>query len=244
MSPLAISRARVPSGWGSAIEVGAVILGLGFVSLELFAPPELGEGSRVDQIGTFAFTHLHPVPVLVTALVWVLIGCFLLGTRRGRKYLAFHPPRRFVSISLQESPHNLTIAGLVLAALALGPVSGNRLAQTYLASSLTAFLIAWTAGTFPGRTASAFVRDAAHWFGLALLLVGTEALIDDQLPGSARLVMLGGLTILAIYSSFVARSYYVTSNQLARREESTTKRQRTTGRRPTQLELEATPPDE
>ena len=153
--------------------------------------------------GTLAATGVdikHPdlgwAEAILVAGIWLLwwgIGLVLVARSPGRAYLAQDASGELSDFNVATRTDSLTIAGLVLAGLALAPATiTGTLAGTLLVVAFAAFVAAWSAGFFPQRMSSTFVRDALHWVGLASALGAVFVIARTLTPSGAG----AGLAIL------------------------------------------------
>jgi hypothetical protein len=148
-------------------EVGAVALA-GLVVSVTIAATLVAQGVDVKQ------ADLGWAEAIVVAVVWLLwwsVALALVSWPWGRDYLALDTSDELSDYNVTTRTDSLTIAGLVLAGLALAPATiTGTLAGTLLVVAFAAFVAAWSAGFFPQRMSSTLVRDALHWVGLASAL--------------------------------------------------------------------------
>jgi hypothetical protein len=143
-------------------------------------------------------TALQAAILTSVVAIWTLAYAALVATSRGRRYLAEPASKSLTQDNIDSRMDSLTIAGLVLAGLAVGPASTSDMAAaTMLVSSLGAFMVAWAAGFFPDRISSTVVRDGMHWIGLSALLGGVHAIaravIATSGPGVLVTVLASGM---------------------------------------------------
>jgi hypothetical protein len=188
---------------GEVLGVGAVVV----VCIPLFA----GWHPEVDLVrATFTTERTEFLIVAMTSTWWVAL-CFALPLdRRGRSYLRDDAGRELTTQNMNTHADSLTIAGLVLAGLALGPATTVGKASTPLVAALTAFVAAWAAGFIPGRMSSTIVGDTLHWIGLGCMLAAVYSMaiaLDPETYGP-RVAVLGASLIVGIYSFLHARAHW------------------------------------
>jgi len=152
--------------------------------------------------------------VLITPVEWLLLLGGLGATRVGREYLQSTASEDLAQRNVESQPNNLTVAGLVLAALAISPaavVHGGT--GALLVASLAGFLFAWAVGNAPYRKSGMIVADAMHWSGLALL-IGAVALVAgvDAIPAGVAIASVA-TTLIAVYSGSLALAYWRSGHQ-------------------------------
>jgi hypothetical protein len=143
------------------------------------------------------------VVLLAIAATWVLTFA-----RLRRRYLATS-----VSVADQrqiegEQVQHLNIAGLVLAALAIGGFEG--VVGDLLVASFAAFVFAWALTWAPERRVTEVGTDALGWIGAGSLLLAVFIIAESigPLAQSATLVALLGI---ALASWRDARGYLMAS---------------------------------
>jgi hypothetical protein len=202
-----------------AARVGAVlsrwarvgeVLGIGVIAvvcLPLFA------GWR-PEIGLFGWTFTTElVEFLMVGLIsiWWVGLCFLFPlTPRGRAWIRDDAGPRLMAANIADRADSLTIAGLVLAGLAIGPASTLGRASTPLVAAFAAFIAAWGAGFLPGRISSTLARDALHWIGLGCVLAAVFSMAIELDPDTLgpRVAIFGGSLAVSVYSFLHARAHW------------------------------------
>jgi hypothetical protein len=148
--------------------------------------------------------------VLLGSLWWVAL-CFLLPLKTsGRAYVKDDAGKVMTEVETQMRTDSLVIAGLVLAALTLGPATTAGAVSTPLTAALPAFLAAWAVGFGPGRVSAVLVRDTLHWIGLSCLLAATYGLAVEIGHGSLgpEAAVVGASLVVALYSYWAARAHW------------------------------------
>jgi len=150
--------------------------------------------------------------VLLTPGAWLALFVRLGLSAWGRAYLQSTADEDLAQQNVESQPNNLTIAGLVLATLAV--TSGKVLAGAsgqMLVASLAGFLLAWAIGAGPYRKSGMIASDAMHWTGLSMLLAAVADLsAADGIPtGQVVAALVTGL--VAVYSFTLARGYWLSA---------------------------------
>ena len=197
-----------PRRWWRVGEVLAVGLGtLGSVPFFL--------GASVPTIwpGVVTGERVQLAMIAGVAIWWCLLSIGLSFTSRGWAYLSQDASKETARLNIETRQDSLTIAGLVLAGLALGPTSVTGSATAALVAAFAAFIAAWSAGFFPFRMSSTVVRDALHWTGLACVLAAVYAIAGAALPGmwGPRVALFLATGPVAVYSFLHARGHWRSS---------------------------------
>jgi hypothetical protein len=133
---------------------------------------------------------------------WLSLFVKLLVTKDGRCYLA-KPVETKLGFYMAGRAENLTIAGLVLAALTLG--NPNPEPAGLLTIALASFLAGFATSAWLGRKSTDLVGTALHWIGLTALVAGVSLVPAAAIPVGRTAVVFGGFAI-AIYSVVDLRS--------------------------------------
>lgn len=194
--------------WARAGEVGAVAAGV-LICVPLYA----GWSPTVEAIRSVLTTEIAQFSIVAVGSIWWIGLCVRLpATASGRAYLADSTGEELEALNVATRNDNLTIAGLVLAGLAIGPVATVGKESGPLFASLSAFVAAWAAGFFPDRMSSTVTRDALHWIGLSCLMAAVCGLAVD-LGGSLgpRVAVFVASLIVGVYSFLHARAHWRTA---------------------------------
>lgn len=150
------------------------------------------------------------VIVGVVSAAWFLLPVALCLKPCGRAYLSENASRETADINIQTRQDSLTIAGLVLAGLALGPTTLTRSATAALVAAFASFIIVWAAGFLPYRTSTTVVGDALHWTGLGCVLAAVYAIANSAAPDTwgPRLAIVLASVFVASYSCVLAYSHW------------------------------------
>jgi hypothetical protein len=199
--------------WARAGEVGAVAAGV-IICVPLYA----GWSPTIETIRTTLTTELAQFLIVGVGSIWWLVLCARLpATATGRAYLADSTGEELEALNVATRIDNLTIAGLVLAGLAIGPEATIGKESGPLLASLSAFVAAWAAGFFPDRMSSTVTRDALHWIGLSCLLAAVCGLAVelDRASLGPRVAVFGASLVVGIYSFLHARAHWRTAYSAA-----------------------------
>jgi hypothetical protein len=204
---LPVTRRR---GWlrvGEVLAVGVGTLGAVPFFLGVSIPtivPGVVDGDRIQL-----------AVITGIAIWWCLLAIGLSIDSAGRDYLSADASRELAESNIQTRQDSLTIAGLVLAGLALGPTSVTGQATAALVAAFAAFVAAWSAGFFPYRMSSTVVRDALHWTGLGCVLAAVYAISGAAVPAiwGPRVAVFLASGPVAIYSFLHARGHWRSSRR-------------------------------
>jgi len=187
---------------GEVLSVGVVVV----LCLPLFA----GWRPQFDFPGPIT-TDLVEFVIVGATSIWWLCLCFVLPLRRdGRAWIRDDAGPELMKANIAERADSLTIAGLVLAGLAIGPASTLGRASAPLVAALTAFVAAWAAGFLPGRISSTLARDTLHWIGLGCVLAAVFSMAIELDPDTLgpRVAVFGGSCVVSVYSFLHARAHW------------------------------------
>jgi hypothetical protein len=151
--------------------------------------------------------------IAAVAVWWCLLSIGLSINPAGWAYLGQYASKETAQINMDTRQDSLTIAGLVLAGLALGPTSVTGSATAALVAAFAAFIAAWSAGFFPFRMSSTVVRDALHWTGLGCVLAAVYAIAGAAVPEmwGPRVALFLATGPVAVYSFLHARGHWRSS---------------------------------
>lgn len=135
-------------------------------------------------------------------LAWLGLFVKLLAIEEGRRYLG-QAAQVQLAFHMAGRAENLTIAGLVLAALTLG--SPPPEAASLLTIALASFLVVFATSSWVGQKSSDLIATAVHWIGMTALVAGVS-LVPAAATTAGRTALLFGGAAIAIYSIVDLRS--------------------------------------
>jgi len=188
---------------GEVLGVGVIVV----LCLPLFA----GWRPEIDLVGSIFTTERVELLVVGLISIWWVGMCFAFPlTPAGRAYVRDDAGRELMEQNIATRTDSLTIAGLVLAGLAIGPATTLGRASAPLVGALTAFVAAWAAGFLPGRMSSTLVRDTLHWIGLGCVLAAVFSMAVELDPDTfgPRVAVFGGSLVVSVYSFLHARAHW------------------------------------
>jgi hypothetical protein len=160
--------------------------------------------------GAFTTERVQLLVVGLISIWWVLI-CFAFPFMlHGRAWIRDNAGRELMAQNIETRTDSLTIAGLVLAGLAIGPATTVGRASAPLVAAFAAFVAEWAAGFSPGRMSSTLVRDTLHWIGLGCVLAAVFGMAVALEPDSygPRVAVVGGSFVVSVYSFLHARAHW------------------------------------